>query len=39
VRVGSPDTISRATYRLDDVDAVHELIERMATVVGWRPGS
>ena len=37
VRVGPPDTVSRATYRLDDVDAVHELLERLATVVGWRP--
>ena len=37
VRVGSPDIVSRATYRLDDVDAVHELLERLATVVGWRP--
>lgn len=37
VRVGSPDLVSRATYRLDDVDAVHELLERLATVIGWRP--
>jgi trehalose-phosphatase len=37
VRVGSPGIVSRATYRLDDVDAVHELLERLATVVGWRP--
>jgi len=37
VRVGSTEIVSRATYRLDDVDAVHELIERLATVVGWRP--
>ena len=37
VRVGPPDLVSRATYRLDDVDAVHALLERLATVVGWRP--
>jgi len=36
VRVGPPDIVSRATYRLDDVDAVHELIERLAAVLGWR---
>lgn len=36
VRVGSPDTISRATYRLQDVEAVHELLERMAAVLGGR---
>jgi len=37
VRVGSPDIVSRATYRLDDVDAVHTLLERLATVLGWQP--
>ena len=37
VRVGSPDIVSRATYRFDDVDAVHDLLERLATVLGWRP--
>jgi trehalose-phosphatase len=37
VRVGPPDIISRATYRLDDVDAVHKLIEHLASLVGWRP--
>lgn len=37
VRVGAPDIISRATYRLHSVDAVHELLERLAYVVGWRP--
>ncbi len=37
VRVGSADTVSRATYRLDDVDAVHELLERLATVAGSQP--
>lgn len=37
VRVGSADLFSHAAYRLDGVDAVHELIEHLAAVVGWRP--
>ena len=37
VRVGAPGVLSRATHRLDGVDAVHELIERLAVMVGWRP--
>jgi trehalose-6-phosphatase len=37
VRVGSPDFSSRAMYRLHSVHAVHELLESLATAVGWRP--
>jgi trehalose 6-phosphate phosphatase len=36
VRVGTRDFASRATYRLDGVEAVHELIECLAAAVGWR---
>jgi trehalose-phosphatase len=34
VRVGPPDLASRATYRLDGVEAVHRLLERLAAMVG-----
>jgi trehalose-6-phosphatase len=34
VRVGPPDVASRATYRLDGVEAVHGLLERLAAMVG-----
>jgi trehalose-phosphatase len=37
VRVGPPDVASRATYRLDGVEGVHRLLERLAAMVGWRP--
>ncbi len=37
VRVGPPDLASRATYRLDGVEGVHQLLERLAAMVGWRP--
>jgi len=37
VRVGPPDVASRATYRLDGVEAVHRLLERLSDMVGWRP--
>lgn len=37
VRVGSSDVASRATYRLDGVQGVHRLLERLAAMIGWRP--
>jgi trehalose 6-phosphate phosphatase len=36
VRVGPPETASRATYRLDGVEGVHRLIERLAEAAGQR---
>ena len=37
VRVGPLDVASRATYRLDRVEGVHRLLERLAAMVPWRP--
>jgi len=37
VRVGPPDVASRATYRLDGVEGVHRLLDRLAAIVVWRP--
>ena len=36
VRVGPPETASRATYRIDGVEGVHRLLERLAAASGQR---
>ena len=36
VRVGPPEMASRATYRVDGVNAVHHLLERLAYAAGQR---
>jgi len=36
VRVGPPEMASRATYRVDDVGAVHHLLENLASAVRQR---
>jgi trehalose-phosphatase len=39
VRVGPPETPSRATYRFDDVEGVHHLLRRLATAAApWGAG-
>jgi len=36
VRVGPPEMASRATYRVDGVEAVHQLLEQLAAAAGQR---
>jgi trehalose-phosphatase len=36
VRVGPPEMASRAAYRVDGVEAVHHLLERLAYAAGQR---
>ena len=39
VRVGPPETPSRATYRVDNVEGVHQLLGQLAAAAGSRGGA